>query len=86
MIHGDCNEQNILVKEIEGSTGNYGVAGVLDWGDSHYSYYLFEASIAALYAMIDSNVVGQIEAGSFNVLILYRFLLKTNALKLLGDS
>ena len=63
MIHGDCNEQNILVQQKYGMAGVHEISGVLDWGDSHYSYYLFEAAIAALYAMIDSDIVGQVEAG-----------------------
>ncbi|CAG0918253.1 unnamed protein product [Notodromas monacha] len=63
MIHGDFNEQNILVTESERNPGTYDVSGILDWGDAHHSFYAFEVAIAMTYAMIESNVVGPIEAG-----------------------
>jgi hydroxylysine kinase len=47
MIHGDFNETNIIVDETN-------VSGILDFGDSSYSYYVFEVAICALYMMLDA--------------------------------
>jgi hydroxylysine kinase len=60
MIHGDFNEQNIIVSK--GSGGEYKIAGVLDFGDSQYSCLLFEIAIALTYMML---ITGEIESGGF---------------------
>lgn len=60
MIHGDFNEQNILVNK--GSSGDYKVAGVIDYGDTQYSNLLFEVAIALTYMML---VGGDIETGGY---------------------
>ncbi|CAO1368817.1 unnamed protein product [Diamesa serratosioi] len=57
MIHGDYNEQNILV----GKCGaDYKVTGILDFGDTNYSCFLYELAIAMTYMMLTS---GEIETG-----------------------
>lgn len=60
MIHGDFNEQNIIVSKASG--GEYKIAGVIDFGDSQYSCLLFEIAIALTYMML---ITGEIESGGF---------------------
>lgn len=53
IIHGDFNEQNILCnKDI---SGEWYVCAVLDFGDSHYSAYIFELAITMCYMLIQSR-------------------------------
>lgn len=54
LIHGDFNEHNILVTKSE-ITKQYYVSGILDFGDSSYSHYLFEVAIAMTYMMLISK-------------------------------
>ncbi|KAK9728304.1 Phosphotransferase enzyme family [Popillia japonica] len=49
MIHGDINEQNIIV-ERNGEEWHF--KSILDFGDSQYSCYLFELAITMAYAII----------------------------------
>lgn len=58
-IHGDFNEQNILVEEKD---NEWFIKGILDFGDSHYGCYLFELAIAMTYMMIQGKSV---EAGGY---------------------
>ena len=52
IIHGDFNEQNILCnKDV---TGEWYVCAVLDFGDAHYSAYVFELAITMCYMMMQS--------------------------------
>lgn len=67
MIHGDFNEQNVLVEEIN---GKWMIKAILDFGDSHYSCYLYELAIAVTYMMLlkkDVAVGGHVIAGYLNV-------------------
>lgn len=52
MIHGDFNEQNILVEEKQ---GKWHVKGILDFGDSHIACYIFELAITMTYMMIQGK-------------------------------
>ncbi|XP_006811673.2 hydroxylysine kinase-like [Saccoglossus kowalevskii] len=63
-IHGDFNEFNILVapKEVNsnivtGKSGSctYEICGILDFGDVQYNYYVFDAAIAIMYTMLQSQ-------------------------------
>lgn len=54
LIHGDFNEFNLLVTRNE-VTKQYYVSGILDFGDSSYSHYLFEVAIAMTYMMLTSK-------------------------------
>ncbi|WAR21909.1 HYKK-like protein [Mya arenaria] len=61
-IHGDLNEGNIIVRRRETQDGTlsttpseYGVIGVLDFGDLVYEYHVFEISITMAYMMIESK-------------------------------
>ena len=51
MIHGDFNETNILVDTFDDTN----VCGILDFGDSSYSFYIFEIAICVLYMMLDAK-------------------------------
>lgn len=51
MIHGDFNEQNILL--IKSENGNWKISSVIDFEDSHHSYYLYELAIAVCYIMME---------------------------------
>lgn len=60
IVHGDFNEQNILVGK--GSNGDFKVIGFIDFGDSQKSCLLFELAIALTYMMLTT---GHIETGGF---------------------
>ena len=51
MLHGDLNEQNLLVSPNAG--GQLHISGLLDFGDSHRSALVFELALAVMYLMID---------------------------------
>ena len=55
MIHGDFNEQNILVSKNT-SDNDYHISAVIDFGDMNKSHYVFEAAIATMYMMVESKV------------------------------
>jgi len=75
VIHGDFNEQNILVrlnKDVKKEEGgkpdelgeNYDVFGVIDFGDSHENPYIFDLATTIMYMMtqcevIDPNLAGE---------------------------
>lgn len=52
VIHGDVNDQNILVETI---TGEYVFKGILDFGDNQHSCYLFEIAIMLTYVLMLSK-------------------------------
>jgi hydroxylysine kinase len=54
VIHGDYNEQNILVDLCE-SSGDFQLAGVLDFGDTSCSCVVFDLAIAMTYLMLQSE-------------------------------
>jgi len=60
LIHGDFNEQNILVKKNQ--DGEFDVCGILDFGDTHYAPQLFDIAIACTYAMLECKTMDVIEA------------------------
>lgn len=55
LIHGDINEQNLLVEQIN---NHFSLKAVLDFGDTHYTCYLYELAIAMTYMIITSNQIG----------------------------
>ncbi|XP_017776479.1 PREDICTED: hydroxylysine kinase [Nicrophorus vespilloides] len=62
-IHGDFNEQNIVVVQ---ENRNWRISGILDFGDSHKSCYLYELAVAMTYMMIvghDVTIGGHVLAG-----------------------
>ena len=50
-IHGDINEQNLLVEKDE--NGRYYVSGLIDFGDINYSHRVFDLAIAAVYMALE---------------------------------
>ncbi|KAJ6646077.1 Hydroxylysine kinase [Pseudolycoriella hygida] len=56
IIHGDFNEQNILVNETS-KGGEYKVSGIIDFGDTSCSYYVFELAIAMAYMIMQSKEI-----------------------------
>ncbi len=64
IIHGDFNEQNILVqlaKDTEPAT--FEICGVLDFGDMSENYYVLELATIIMYMIIESKVVDPMLAG-----------------------
>lgn len=58
MIHGDFNESNILVKKgFQPKPSEYRVFGILDFGDTSFSRYVFEIAIAMTYVMIQTESI-----------------------------
>lgn len=49
LIHGDINEQNIIVDEEK---GNYRIKAIIDYGDCHIGCYLYELAITMTYMII----------------------------------
>lgn len=54
VIHGDCNEHNILVTKTD-RPNEFKVAGIIDFGETSNSYYLFELAIAIAYMCLQSE-------------------------------
>ncbi|XP_015112719.1 hydroxylysine kinase [Diachasma alloeum] len=54
MIHGDINEQNLLV-----DFDHQKIAGVIDFGDTQYSCLIFELIIALCYMIIQVKDIGR---------------------------
>ncbi|KAL7644297.1 UNVERIFIED_CONTAM: hypothetical protein RMT77_005124 [Armadillidium vulgare] len=66
IIHGDLNEQNILVATTPQKENPFRhIFGILDFGDANYSPFIFELCIAITYIMIEVNVMDPIEASGF---------------------
>ncbi|XP_060651943.1 LOW QUALITY PROTEIN: hydroxylysine kinase [Drosophila nasuta] len=56
IIHGDYNEQNILVSSSkDGTLDSYRVTGVIDFGDTNRSPLIFELGIAMSYMMLQAK-------------------------------
>jgi len=62
IIHGDFNEQNVLVKQQNGET-EYSVYSVIDFGDSQYNCLLYELAITIMYMMTQCRCVAPYKAG-----------------------
>lgn len=65
IIHGDFNEHNIIVSKANDSN-EYRVAGLIDFGDTSYSPYVFELAITIAYMILQSDdleTAGYIIAG-----------------------
>jgi len=57
IIHGDLNEQNILVDAAENNQWN--VCALLDFGDMNYACYLYEIAVAMCYMVLDGARYGK---------------------------
>ena len=69
VIHGDINEQNIIVKEKPGqddkdpANKDYYINGVIDHGDARISCYVFEVAITICHMMTEGEVIDPIDCG-----------------------
>lgn len=69
VIHGDFNEQNIIVQarpgqeDVPDDQKQYEIHGVIDFGDAQYTYHVFEVAIAIMYMMIESHVIDPLLVG-----------------------
>ncbi|XP_044745365.1 hydroxylysine kinase [Coccinella septempunctata] len=52
IIHGDVNEQNILVEQRD---GHWHVKGILDFGDSHEGCLLYDVAVTMTYLIIEAR-------------------------------
>lgn len=59
IIHGDFNEQNIVVSNdgADGSSGDWRIEAVIDFGDTSESCYVFELAIAMAYMILQGGDV-----------------------------
>ncbi|KAK3095776.1 hypothetical protein FSP39_018921 [Pinctada imbricata] len=63
VIHGDLNEQNILIRKCEGKE-DFQLSAILDFGDSTTSYYVFEVGILLAYMMLEANITSAFETAA----------------------
>ncbi|XP_053205935.1 hydroxylysine kinase-like [Panonychus citri] len=68
IIHGDVNEQNVLVKKED---GKWTFSGLLDFGDSHSDPTIFDLAIACCYMTLDSRVIDPIMVPKY---VIYGYL------------
>lgn len=61
VIHGDFNEHNILVRKND-VPDEYRISGLIDFGDSCVSHYVYELAIALVYMMLQTS---DLETGGF---------------------
>lgn len=58
IIHGDYNEQNIIVSASSDSDAEkptYHVSGIIDFGDANYAPLLFEVAIGLTYMILQAQ-------------------------------
>ncbi|XP_075153876.1 hydroxylysine kinase [Haematobia irritans] len=55
IIHGDFNEQNIIVEPCGANTDEYKVKAIIDFGDTNKSPILFEIGIALTYMVLQAK-------------------------------
>ncbi|XP_037960289.1 hydroxylysine kinase [Teleopsis dalmanni] len=56
IIHGDFNEQNIVVNQLPGQS-DYKITGIIDFGDTNKSPLIFEVGIAMTYMMLQAKTL-----------------------------
>uniref|UniRef100_T1JMJ4 Hydroxylysine kinase n=1 Tax=Strigamia maritima TaxID=126957 RepID=T1JMJ4_STRMM len=61
LIHGDFNENNILIEMP--ADGEVHVTGILDFADVQFSCYAFDIAIGIMYLMLESNDVDVTHVG-----------------------
>ncbi|RWS27815.1 hydroxylysine kinase-like isoform X2 [Leptotrombidium deliense] len=62
IIHGDFNEQNILVRKVN---EHYEPYAVIDFGDCHFAPQVFDLSMACAYVMLDCTTMDPLIAPAF---------------------
>ncbi|XP_023296880.2 hydroxylysine kinase [Lucilia cuprina] len=55
IIHGDFNEQNLIVEPVGEESTNFKVKGIIDFGDASKSPVLFEVGIALTYMLLQAK-------------------------------
>lgn len=55
IIHGDFNEQNIVVEPCSANSAEHKVTGIIDFGDTNKSPILFEVGIALTYMLLQAK-------------------------------
>ncbi|KAL5022539.1 hypothetical protein ScPMuIL_001694 [Solemya velum] len=73
IIHGDANENNILVAPVDGrhldvdvdDDVEYDVTGIIDFADSCKSYLVLDVAITATYMSIECKKVDQLDAAGY---------------------
>lgn len=66
VIHGDCNEHNLVVTKESPESDEFRVTGIIDFGDTSHSLYVFELAITIAYMLIQScdlETAGYVIAG-----------------------
>lgn len=66
VIHGDCNEHNLVVTKTSPESDEFRVSGIIDFGDTCYSLYVFELAISIAYMILQScelETAGYVIAG-----------------------
>lgn len=66
VIHGDCNEHNIVVTKIAPESDEFRVTGIIDFGDTCKTLYVFELAITIAYMLLQScelETAGYVIAG-----------------------
>ena len=84
VIHGDFNEQNIIVaeraQEKQTTTDKFSVQSVIDFGDSHEAYYVMDVAIGIAYFMIGNNLTASsVELGGHFLVGYQRHMVLTDA-------
>ncbi|XP_062385698.1 hydroxylysine kinase-like [Sardina pilchardus] len=72
IIHGDFHNHNILATLDGGSSSQFKISGILDFGDMSSGYYVYELAIAIMHMMVESpspvDVGGHVLAGYESVI------------------
>lgn len=55
VIHGDCNEHNLVVTKVSPESDEFRVTGIIDFGDTCQSLYVFELAITIAYMILQSS-------------------------------
>lgn len=66
VIHGDCNEHNLVVTKESPESDEFRVTGIIDFGDTSQSLYVFELAITIAYMLLQScdlETAGYVIAG-----------------------
>merc|ERR1712168_1482925 len=63
VIHGDFNEQNILVQQNNENKELFDICGILDFGDSSIGCFVFDLAINIMYMMLESKSVYFLDVG-----------------------
>ena len=71
VVHGDINEQNLVMKELPGQDDVpvdqrvHDVACILDFFDAMYSYPVFDVAISITYMSLDAPKDIQLDVGGY---------------------